>query len=108
MTPPHAALIWADANSIHLSLPNTVPGGASHTLTLPNSTQGLDRLARLLAERASASDLRLATPAAPTKAQLAAEATAALAAPRKEPSSIFSPELRNAARDILRKAGLVA
>ena len=106
--PSHAASVWFSEGKLHVHLPATI-GLTSHRLTFPSDMQGLVRLRGLLENRSHVSligtegdltqwqlDKKLKIPAY-------ADGTPVTKVKAKDK---FVPELRAAARSVLRGLGL--
>jgi hypothetical protein len=109
MIPSHALSIWSDADHLYAWIPSTNTHNVGHTVAFDNTPEGLARCFKLASDRAQLVG-KLGEPTAPTKWQLGQEAkvlskgkpvTRALSPDR------FEPGLKAAARDVLRRVGIL-
>lgn len=113
--PPHAVSIWLEDGSIHMDLP-AIGSHLNHRLTFPNNAHGQARMMHLLSQRTHESRIGEAgdlTQHQVNKALIrkrleAAEADYVLTQGKigTKPKTIFTPAMRQGARDVLRRLGL--
>ena len=109
--PPHAAAIWADANSIFLELPDaTGQTSRTHTLTFPKDAYGIQRILQLLKVRNSQSRLGTAGEPFQSKVDDDIRKMKLKIDPEKirrpAPKLALTPELSASLRGILRRMGI--
>ena len=111
--PKNAALVWCDSDWVYLDLPSPEK---THRVRFPNNFMGLCRLLEMLRARTEKStigqigdltqwNVDMALKKANEKKTLAQMADAHWA--KQKPKEALDPELRAAAQQVLREAGLI-
>lgn len=103
MKPLHAALCWADADTIYLELPSPVPGARATVIKLTCDEIGFRRFYQVLARRQGQDTI--GTPGCPTQQQ--ADVMQWLAKNKKQKEqSTATDEQRISIQEQMRKAGI--
>jgi hypothetical protein len=105
-SPSHAARIWFSSGRVHLELPSTLAEGHAHSLSFDDDLPGWGRIKSILREREHQFDLRLAKRGTPTQAQLKDYDPTKVRKVGK-PRFIVAPGVAQAAREVMRKMGLI-
>lgn len=103
--PRWAASIWIAGDWLCLELPSVEGGVKAHTIKVPNTQAGLERLLPLLRNRNS--NTKLFTKGDSTQAMLDAVEESKGKVVVKRPKAPFVPEFAASARDVLRKLGMI-
>lgn len=103
--PKHAASIWISDNTLYLELPGT--GFRAHTLTLPNTVEGLAKAIALLKARTPESRLGEAGDLTQWQVEKMKVPPYDLGMVRRVAKPTFTPAQLDTATAILQKMGII-